>query len=211
MMGLLLKDLYTLKQYWKSFVLIAIIFFVLFSTASSSPIPFIEGAFIMFAMMITINTFSLDNLAKWDQYALSLPIKRKTIVKEKYILTLLACGAGTLVSFLISYVHGTFLNASRFNMSEHLLFTEIIVSLFLFFFSILLPLTFRFGVEKSRLFLFVLFASPAFLVTGLSTSGIPIPSEATIIKIGLFSPIIGFVFYAVSYILSVRIFEKREF
>ena len=55
-------------------------------------------------MMITITSFSYDALAKWDRYALSLPLTRKDIVAGKYLLSIILCLLATILSFLISTV-----------------------------------------------------------------------------------------------------------
>ena len=209
MIGLLLKDFYTLRQYGKT-MLLMLVFFAIISAGLDNPATFFEGFFILMSMMITITSFSYDALAKWDRYALSLPVTRKEIVGSKYLLSIILCLTSTILSFAISAAVLTFKPVEGFGTTEQLYATLAIICAALFFSGILLPLTFKFGVEKSRIFLIGIFAAPTAAVLALNKMGIPMPPESSLIAFAKLLPILMIIFYLLSYLLSVRIYSAKE-
>lgn len=209
MIGLLLKDLYTLRQYGKT-MLFMLVFFGVISAGLDNPATFFEGFIILMAMMLTITSFSYDALSKWDRYALSLPVTRKEVVASKYLLSIVLCLIGTGLSFLISTAVLTIKPVEDFGITEHLYVTGAIVCAALFFAAILLPLTFRFGVEKSRIFMIAIFAAPTAMVIVLGKLKVPMPTEASLLNLAKFLPAAVIVLYLLSYLVSVRIFAKKE-
>lgn len=209
MIGLLLKDLYTLRQYGKTF-LFMLFFFAVISAGLDNPATFFEGFFILMSMMITITSFSYDAVAKWDRYALSLPVSRRDVVAEKYLLSILLCFGSMVISFLISLIILKFSPVAGFGIKDHLIATGGIICAALFFAGILLPLTFQFGVEKSRIFLIAIFAAPTAAVIALSKAGIPMPSEASLYAFAKILSILIILFYLLSYVLSVKIYRSKE-
>lgn len=210
MIGLLLKDIYTMRQYGKT-LLFMLVFFAFISSGLDNPAVFFEGFIILMSMMLTISSFSYDDLARWDRYALSLPIARKEIVASKYLLSIVLCLSGTLLSFLLSMLVLAFKPVENFGFTEQLYATAAIVSVAFFFTGILLPMTFKFGVEKSRLLMFVIFAAPTAAVIALDKIGVPMPTEASLLGFFKLLPFIMILLYYLSYRLSVRIFAGKEF
>ena len=162
------------------------------------------------SMMITITSFSYDALAKWDRYALSLPVRKKDIVASKYLLSIILCLLAAIISFLIATVILKVAPVEDFGMSEQLYATGLIICAAFFFSGILLPLTFQFGVEKSRIFLLAIFAAPTAAVIALDKAGIPMPTESSLILFAKFIPFVMIIFYILSYLLSVRIYTSKE-
>jgi len=209
MIGLLLKDFYALRQYGKNMLLMLVLFAVI-SAGLDNPATFFEGFFILMSMMITITSFSYDALAKWDRYALSLPVTRKEIVAGKYLLSIILCLIAAILSFLISLVVLKISPVEGFGMAEHLYAIGAIICAALFFAGILLPLTFQFGVEKSRIFLLAIFAAPTAAVIALDKIGIQMPTEASLNAFAKLLPFLIILFYLLSYLLSVRIYSAKE-
>lgn len=210
MIGLMLKDIYTMRQYVKT-LLFMLIFFALISAGLDNPATFFEGFIILMSTILAISSFSYDDLAKWDRYALTLPVSRKEIVAGKYLLSIVLCAAATAISFLVAAIILAVKPVEGFGLTEQLLATAAIVSVALFFTGALLPLTFKFGVEKSRLLMFVIFAAPTAAVIALDKLGIPMPTEASLLSFLKLLPLIVILLYYLSYRLSVRIFSKKEF
>lgn len=209
MIGLLLKDFYTLRQYGKT-MLFMLLFFGLISSGLDNPAAFFEGFIILMSMMITITSFSYDALAKWDRYALSLPVTRRDVVAGKYLLTAIFCIAGTILSFLISIIVLRIKPVEGFGMTEHLYATAAIISIALFFAGILLPLTFRFGVEKSRIFMIAIFAVPTAAVIALDKAEVSMPTETTLLSFVRLLPVFAILLFLLSFFLSVRIYTAKE-
>jgi len=150
MKGLILKDLINLRRYGRSiFLFIAV--FALFGLMSKNW-DFLEGIIILMFTMMTVTTFSYDDIAKWDIYALSLPVSRRQIVRSKYLLAILLSLAGILLSLAVNSILAL---VKDINIVDKLLTAYIIFAVATVFTCILLPLIYKFGVEKSRIFLTV--------------------------------------------------------
>lgn len=209
MKGLLIKDFYTLRQYVKS-VLLMMILFAFISMGMDNPATFIEGMFVMLYMMMTIHSFSYDALAKWDRFALSLPLTKRDIVRSKYLLSLILCLFGTIFSFLFASVLIMIKPVNEFGVMDHLLATAVIFSVAIFFSSVLIPITFQFGVEKSRIFMVGIFALPFASILVLEKLGFQMPSESTILTFAKLLPIVIIGIFIASYVISVKIYQNKE-
>lgn len=209
MKGLLIKDLYSIRQYLKSILLI-LAFFALFSIGLGDSAILLEGMIVMFFMMMTIYSFSADNLAKWDRYALSLPISRLEIVTSKYILSFFLCLTGTLLSLILVSAVLAIKPLNNFDFTDHLLATASIFAISIFFSSVLLPLIFKFGVEKSRMFLILIFAIPSASVIVLDKIGLKMPTEGEFLSFFKLIPIIILILLLVSYLVSLKIYTNKE-
>lgn len=209
MKGLILKDFYTLRQYVKTMIFMLLLFSVI-SIGLDNPASFFGGFIVLMSMMMTINTFSYDALAKWDRFGLSLPVTRKEVVAGKYVISLLLCFIGAAVSFALSSVILMIKPVQGFGLAEHLLSLAGIVMVAMIFFSILLPLIFKFGVEKSRMLLIALFAAPSAILISLNQLGVHMPSSDTLFFVLKLLPLICVAFYILSYLLSVSIYSSKE-
>jgi ABC-type transport system involved in multi-copper enzyme maturation permease subunit len=209
MIGLLLKDLYMMRQYGKTMGVMLLMFAVI-SAGLDNPATFFEGFFILMSMMLTITSFSYDALAKWDRYALSLPVTRKEIVGEKYLLSLVLCMGSAVISFLIAFVVLKFSPVDGFGLKEQFIATIAIICAALFFAGILLPLTFKFGVEKGRLLMIAIFAVIPAAVIALNKAGVSTPSQSSIFAFLKLLPAVMIVLYILSYLLSVKIYSRKE-
>lgn len=209
MIGLLLKDFYILRQYVKTMLLMLVIF-AFISAGLDNPATFFVGVIVFMSMMMTITSFSYDTLAKWDRYALSMPVTRKEVVAAKYLLSIILCLAGAAVSSLISFVVLQFRPIEGYGMTEHLYAISAIVCIALFFSAILLPMVFQFGVEKCRLLLIAIFAAPTAAVIALSKMGVSMPSEASLISALKLLPLFTALLYLLSYLISLKIFGRKE-
>lgn len=209
MIGLLLKDFYIMRQYGRT-MLAMLVLFAFISAGMDNPATFFVGFIVFMSMMMTVTTFSYDAQAKWDRYALSMPITRKEIVAEKYLFSVILCLGGAIVSFLISLVILKFSPAEDFGMKEHFYVTVAMLCFALFFSSILLPLIYKFDVEKSRILLVAIFAVPTGAVIALSKMGVTMPAESTVLSVIKLLPALIILVYILSFYFSVRIFSAKE-
>ncbi|MDF2654538.1 MAG: hypothetical protein K0R19_1012 [Bacillota bacterium] len=209
MTGLLLKDFYSLRQYGKT-MLFMLVFFAFLSAGMDNPASFFEGFMIIMSMMMAIYSFSYDNLAKWDRFGLSLPVTRTEVVAGKYLLSLILCMLGGILAFLLSSVILTFRPVEDFGLKEHLYSLVGVSAIGIFLFSILLPLIFKFGVEKSRLFLIAIFAAPTAAVISFGQLGIELPSGVVLLGLLKLLPLIAVVAFLLSFLVSNRIYCSKE-
>ena len=102
MTGLIIKDFLNLKSSLKTSLLILIPFSFM-AYKSQDPI-YLMSVFILIISMQSISAISYDNLAKWDIYALTMPISRGKMVISKYILSILLSIISLIISGLVSYL-----------------------------------------------------------------------------------------------------------
>lgn len=211
MRGLLIKDFFLLKKYLKLYTII--ILFYLLIGGSTGNFAFSSSVVIFLCIGILMTSFSYDELTKWDRYAVSLPLSRKMIVKSRYVLNLFLIFIGFIVSLVIALGMILFYqNGSFFEIIMQLISCT---SIALVLSSIFLPLIYAFGVEKTRILLFVILFLPFVLTIFLSKLqpnlfATPL-SEALVIRMILFSPLLGFLCQTVSYFISCKIYERKEF
>ena len=214
MKGLILKDLLNLRKNLKTIIIMCLFYTLLFSTLNPT---FLSGMItILFAMQI-LTTFSYDDYSKWNMYALSLPITKKQLVLSKYILGISFIIFGGVFSFiltsLLSLFKGSFILGDL--VASIIGSTGIMILMIL----ILLPLIFKYGVERSRIMLLAIFASPTVLILIISKvlalTGIPFPSEeqlnALLPVICIIATLILIAGSYVSYMTSVKIVTKKEY
>ena len=206
MKGLLLKDLYILKKYGKT-VLALILFFALFAVFSKDA-GFLSGMIIFVGTTMAINSFSYDDLSKWESYVLSMPVKRRTVVLAKYCFTLILAVGSTLFSIVLNAILG--LLRQNIDMSAILPVAGLMLELVLFMNAVILPLIYKFGVEKSRLLMIVVYAIPAVLVVSVLNFGASFTGCLPFGLLAALSPLIVAAVFAGSYVLSCRIYEKKE-
>lgn len=209
MTGLLLKDFYSLRQYGKT-MLFMLVFFAFLSSGMDNPASFFEGFMVIMSMMMAIYSFSYDNLARWDRFGLSLPVSRTEVVGGKYLLSLILCLAGGILAFLLSSVILVFRPVEGFGLKEHLFSLAGVSSIGIFLFSLLLPLIFKFGVEKSRLFLIAIFAAPTAAVISFGQLGLELPSPAFLLDLLKLLPLIAAACFVLSFLISCRIYGSKE-
>lgn len=214
MKGLILKDLLNLRKNLKTIIIMCLFYTLLFSTLNPT---FLSGMItILFAMQI-LTTFSYDDYSKWNMYALSLPITKKQLVLSKYILGISFIIFGGVFSFiltsLLSLFKGSFILGDL--VASIIGSTGIMILMIL----ILLPLIFKYGVERSRIMLLAIFAIPTVLILIISKvlalTGIPFPSEeqlnALLPVICIIATLILIAGIYVSYMTSVKIITKKEY
>ncbi|MFA0816236.1 MAG: ABC-2 transporter permease [Anaerofustis sp.] len=208
MKGLLLKDILGLKRFGKT-ILVFLGIVLLIGIMNHSDSSFYAGMIIMYTAMLTITSFSIDESSKWMQFALSMPIRRTTFVLEKYVLGLLLAFGGVLISLcmeeiLIVTTHQSWNIEMLVGIAMTFFVGVIMISLFI-------PLLYRFGTEKARLMLILFFAVPffgIFLMNQVFSFSIDSWDVEAMIKL---SPIITLIIVSLSYIVSKKVVQKKEY
>ena len=98
MKGLIIKDFLNLRNNIKTMLITILIYLLFFISYDPS---FLSGLLIMIFCLQILSTFSYDEYANWDVFALSLPISRKELVLSKYIVFAIFPIAGTILSEII--------------------------------------------------------------------------------------------------------------
>lgn len=210
MKGLLLKDLAIVKQQGKSiFIIIAIAVFMMMS---GNDITFaIAYANILF-VMFGITTLNYDAFDNGFSFLFTLPITRKMYVAEKYLFSLMCVVTGLSLSAILMLVTG--------NMnSEAIGFIVGYAMAAIFLLSALLPIELKFGPEKGRIAMIVIFAIVFALVFGIKKV-VGVDKLASILislekmnEIAVMCILAGIVIIllGISYFISCKVMEKKEF
>ena len=202
MKGLLRKDFYLAFRYCRMFLLVDAVFFAA-SFFNEGMSIFIAYPCIL-AGVIPMTLFAYDEREKWNICCLTLPVSRKQYVSAKYIMGLIFLG-GTLLATGVVLAASM---AGSFSLQEYLLTLAAMAGVNLLGNAVLMPLAFRFGVEKARI--------AYYLVIGVMCAAMVIFSDvidgAAILQGSWFwaglTAIIAI--YALSWLLSMAAYRKRE-
>ena len=202
MKGLLIKDFCLLKNYFKIPIAVFVVLSVLSCLNGGS---MASGVLIMMFMVMAITSFSHDEYAKWDNFILSTPVSRRIVVSGKYIVSVLLILTGVVISLLTSLMVYAF--GIDVNLAEQLIVVYFVTVISFIFISIILPVLYKFGVEKGRLVMFIICFTPMILTTIMSRLSLKMPGEDDLWLLPFFIPalLMG------SYLISCGIYLKKEF
>lgn len=209
MLGLIKKDLLMARGNLKTIVIMLVVF-TLVAIDGNNNFSFIP-AFI--SIMIMMSTFSYDEYNKTDAYISSVPNGRRNAVKSKYLTTLLVVFISIVITFLVSIAVGYAKNS--INMEEIISITLGGGFAITIIQAILYPLIYKFGVEKSRIGLFI----GAFAITGIASiflkTGVNIDIPQNIVTIFnnyymIIAPITFIIIIFISYEISKIVYLKKE-
>lgn len=203
MMGLILKDLYNLKKQSK-FYFILLVFYFLIGMANNS-ISMFGTMLCVLAAMLPVTAMAYDEKNNWDRYALTMPLSRKDMVLSRYILGLIF----SFIAFMISIASSFFLIKDSF--VESITMNLGTLSFVWILMSIILPIIFKFGIEKGRILLMMILFAPSMIVLFLSNYGIQLPDEETIKPYLYYLPIVIIIIFILSLFISISIYNKKEF
>lgn len=216
--GLLIKEVKLMKSQMRFFVVILVVWGVLM--AGSMDNSFLIGYTAMLCSFLTLSTFSYDEYENGAAYLLTLPVLRKDYVSEKYMFGFLVSTLPTiLMSVLLWIVHAVQGRAGR--PADYLL--AIVISLPMAYLLLVLeiPLVIRFGREKSRIISLALimtmgvgFGMIRYLNELAGIDSMEAVSSIAGLGTGVLAALTAAVLavlMALSYKLSCRFMEKKEF
>ena len=202
MKGLMKKEFLMLWRASRAFALICVVFIAM-SAISQDNIIFLFMP-IMISGLLPSTLLSYDERCKWQEFSGALPVSRAQLVSAKYLLGL---GCMTVILALTLIVH---LIVRRYPTEMLLAMLGGVYGLSLFISAVSLPMMFKFGVEKGRLWYYamlVLIGGASGASAGVATDFFNegLPSYVWIIFV------FGVVIYALSWLLAIRFYQKREF
>lgn len=209
MRGMVLKEFYLMKSLGKSYVFIVGVAILMTFTKVYNH-SFVSGLVVMLLLMIPMSTFSYDEAAKWDKFAVATPAGRKGVVQGKYLFALLL-GVGVLVLCSLVQVLLFFLGAGGGDpLGERLLAGVACLGVGLALDAILFPCIFKVGVQKGRMLLVLV----TVVSTGLFAFGVAALGKGSgheLLETALLGlPVIGVVLLAISYFVSLKLYSSRE-
>ncbi|MEH2956769.1 ABC-2 transporter permease [Candidatus Merdisoma sp. JLR.KK006] len=211
MKGLLLKDIYNLKRLGKQYVITCAGMMVW--SGFMKNYFFFSMMIMLCGVMSVVSSFSFDEAAHFEKYALTLPVTKKNLVQSKYVLLLAFLAGAFVIGILGSLLMSLVLEGGIDELAEQLVSAASVACLFLLAFSTMIPIIFKLGVEKGRMLLVAIYMGIFVFVWGgiylLKDLGIRI-SDSTVSKFSGIGAAVILVFLFISYRVSVRIVEKKE-
>ncbi len=208
MKGLLLKELFMIKKSWVTLV----IFFIAFGLGGIGN-DFICFMLPLFVSILLYGHINYDEQSKWQQYSIALPYGRKMIVSSKY--AAMAIGA-VVTTVLVALLYGVTIAIGKVEFSLNDLVGHLVLSLAIgiVYPAFFLPLAYKFNSEKGRtIMLFLNGAVGACSVFLLST----IEATGILVKLSNYTNILPYIaiaavllLFALSWHISVKIYEKRD-
>lgn len=218
MKALLIKDMNLLKGQKQFFgALIAIM--IMFTVIQNDPAFVITYITLMFSILTT-TTMGYDDFENGMCYFLTLPISRRQYVTEKYIFGVLSSVCGVLGASV--FTSASFLiRGINYPWDEWRAAVTVCILLIAAALSVTMPIQFKFGSEKSRMAIFGVFGAGCLGVFAIGklceAAGIKIEEllENALVK-NLTTTfwgisIVSVIILVSSYLVSVRVLEKREF
>jgi len=207
MKALIIKDILNLKGQYKMIFGILVFYAVL--SLSSSDANFLFGMISIILTMLTITSISYDERSKWDKYALTMPISRQDIVISKYLLGLILA----LVALALNLIFVVLLG--DLPVKESIATSFALFGISLLFLSFMLPALFKYGVEKGRFIMLLIFFVPTAIVIIASKLDIiemisDIISNIPFSQVILVLIILLMIIVAISIMASIRIYKNKE-
>lgn len=208
MLGLLLKDLYTLKKQAMPAILVLGLYLV-FSIFTGNFQMFATFT-VFFAVMMPLTAMTYNERSECDKLMLCMPVDRKDIVLSHYFLGLILIGSSIIISGIILLVKPD----AQMNFSVMFLFWGCCILYFAFY----MPVALKIGVEKSRYVMMGALAVPAAIIIiylkfkdtfGENHVAAWLSAQDVNILSAVFFAA-GFLALIPSLLLSIRFYEARE-
>lgn len=199
MLACLKKDCYLIWGYCRYLLLVSVVFaFIPYLTGDTGE-TFYAAYPRLFMGMIPLTLYTYDEREHWCSYCAALPVSRRTYVLAKYLLGLLISAALLLLTFILDMLFGS-MGRLPLGLSAGLgLAMSLAVP------AATMPFLFWLGAEKGRIVYLIGVAVGAALSVGVLTD-LPQPGAAS--DAVLLLTALGF--YALSALLSVALYKKRE-
>ena len=210
MLGLFYKDNIQMLRTGRIFLIVGVLFLVM-SVISPETLFYTFNPCIMISMVFPVTAMSFDESEKWNVFCLTTSVTRRQYVHAKYLLhlfwtlILLAATSGALLIRMI--IHHAFIASDFLTLLPTMLTLSLGMPVFLY------PFIFRYGVEKGRIVYMVLIgAATAAGILILNRSDFAQSAGAEMSTMPLLAAAgIAAVLYALSWFLSLSLYEKREF
>lgn len=215
MKGLLLMDFKFLKRQRKFLLIVGLLVFVfLFNKDMSSfGVSYATMLFGIFA----INSIYYDEANNGNAFLFTLPFSRKEYVFSKYLFGMIIGGGAWILSNLIGIGYLSMANTG-INIAEWFAINVVYLILLLVMLSFMFPIQFKFGMEKSRLVMIILFVLVFMLINFFAGEDQVDRLNEGMVFLERINPAVLFggalvavlAFTGISFVISVGIIEKKQ-
>lgn len=213
MKGILIKDLYVAAKQCRYLLISPIVFIAISVFGQNTGTLFFAFFASLLMSMFPMTIMSFDERSRWDVFSIALPYKRSDMVLSKYVLSM----AGNIVAAALYFVISLIVNAGNWDLEFYFSIAVIAASFGFIYTAIAFPPIFKLGVEKGRIWYLISIVAISAIGGGLAenASGLftpttePIPTEN--LSAGLIAFPISIILVAISALISIKFYEKREF
>lgn len=163
MKTLLVKDYRILMTQKKSLFILLIVGVVM--VISTFEIDFLTGYMMMMAMVLSLGTVNYDELDNGMAFIMTLPANRKTYAIEKYVLTMVNIVACAAIMLIIYFITKGFINW-QYSAGGMMSVTVGWICGIMIAASVMIPLYLKFGAEKRRVIMMILWGIVAVIAIG---------------------------------------------
>ena len=209
MKGLVLKDLYMMAKYCRSYVFIAALFIAV-SFFSNDNLFFVFYPCLLCGM-VPVNLLAYDEQSRFNLYSGTLPYTKAQIVSGKYIIGIITQSAMLAVTAVSQAIKMAL--EGGFDVQGYLVFLLLGFCASALVAPLSLPFMFKFGTEKGRMvyfFMVGLVCAGGFTFSSLLENTSEVGNN---ISLGGFLPwlcLICVAVYALSWYLSILFYKKKE-
>ena len=204
MIGLILKDLFTLTRQ-------ALMYIVFIAVFALMPGYNMASFAVIMACMMPVTALAYDERSHWDRLAASMPYTTAQLVLSKYlmglILMLCSVALGIIALPLQRLVNPDVSLPELLSVSLGALGAGMLIQ------GVLLPVMFRFGTEKARLFMLVLMGAVFAGIAALGQAPDALRSFIEGMNGGAVAAVLAGLaatVYLVSMPLSIRAYRRRN-
>ena len=202
MKGIVIKDLLTLKSSMKTVVLIVILFGFMGAKSGSAYMSTFAS---VYAAILPMTCMAFDERSRFNRYAVIMPVNLRDVVLSKYVVGLILAVAATAVATAMTALSGGSIGET----------VAASIAIPMVYHSLLLPLMFKFGVEKSRIIILAGVVVPAvgisFLVESGRLNGVINALDSVQVSSALaYGAMVLIVIYTASVLISLAVCRNKE-
>lgn len=217
MVGLIKSNYYKIVSGLKIFIYILIlagIAMIIFNNRNTSLLTgFLYFSAILFPFSTAIG-LRKNNTGKWNQYILTLPVRRTEIIKSAFLVQLFVILAGVMMSGIVFSISFALHGFPYYRYIDILLLFSLSIGISFFMSAIFFVCSYIDNKERTEVIGIVSLILGVGLMFGIITAFnifFEKPNDMQLIIAGLGIQILAFIFYLLSYLLTSSIFSRLEF
>ena len=165
MTGLWKKELYLQKRQLTSYAWILIVYSILTGAGVWGPY-ILTGMVVLVGLMCPLNAFALDQTCRWEAYVCTLPEGGRNAVRARYgVVVLMTLGSMAVVAADLMLMRA--LGVIQEEAGALLMGTLASGGICLLLTAVVLPLCYRFGIEKGRVLMIAVAAGAVGTLTAV--------------------------------------------
>lgn len=217
MKGLMIKDFKTICGVQKTTLIFSLVFAIWFSSMGMAEAAM--GYVIIFSVFISMSTISYDDFNNGTVFLFTLPFERKEYVTGKYLFGILLGALGAVIGVLGNIISGV-IKGGAIEWKEMLGAALMILAVGILMLAVALPMQLKFGAEKGRLVTMLVYGAMGVILSfgfiSLSEGAVNVSDlwawvqGANGVALAVIAAVIYLACITASYMLSIRIVEKKE-